>query len=38
MPDDIVIIDVDPILIEQVILNLLENSVYHAKGMTVLFA
>ena len=36
VPDDIVIIDVDPILIEQVILNLLENSVYHAKGMTVL--
>lgn len=36
VPEDIVIIDVDPILIEQVILNLLENSVYHAKGMTVL--
>mgnify|MGYP002674465836 FL=1 len=36
VPEDIVIIDVDPILIEQVILNLLENSVYHAKGMTAL--
>lgn len=36
VPEDIVIIDVDPILIEQVLLNLLENSVYHAKGMTVL--
>ena len=34
VPEDIVIIDVDPILIEQVLLNLLENSVYHAKGMT----
>ena len=36
VPEDIVIIDVDPMLIEQVLLNLLENSVYHAKGMTVL--
>ena len=36
VPEDIVIVDVDPILIEQVIINLLENSVYHAKGMTVL--
>ena len=24
----------DPILIEQVILNILENAIYHAKGMT----
>ena len=36
VPEDIVIIDVDPILIEQVLLNLLENAVFHAKGMTVL--
>lgn len=34
LPDEIVIIPMDSILIEQVILNLLENAVYHAKGMT----
>ncbi len=33
VPDDIVIIPMDSILIEQVILNLLENAVYHAHGM-----
>lgn len=36
MPKNIVVISVDPILIEQVILNLLENAVYHATGMTTL--
>lgn len=36
IPDEIVVIHVDTILIEQVILNLLENAVYHAKGMTML--
>lgn len=34
LPDDIVIIPMDAILIEQVIINILENSVLHAKGMT----
>ncbi len=34
IPDDFVIIPMDPILIEQVLLNILENAVYHAKGMT----
>ncbi len=32
--DEIIVISVDAILIEQVIINLLENAVYHAKGMT----
>lgn len=36
VPGEIVVVLVDPILIEQVILNLLENSVCHAKGMTTL--
>lgn len=36
LPDEIVVIALEPILIEQVILNLLENAVYHAKGMTML--
>lgn len=36
VPEDIVVISVDSILIEQVILNLLENAVCHAKGMTTL--
>lgn len=36
LPDEIVVIPMDTILIEQVILNLLENAVYHAKGMTTL--
>ena len=36
VPEDIVVVSVDSILIEQVILNLLENAVCHAKGMTTL--
>jgi len=36
LPDEIVVIPMDAILIEQVLINLLENAVYHAKGMTVL--
>lgn len=32
--DEIMVISVDTILIEQVIINLLENAVYHAKNMT----
>ncbi len=34
IPDDFVSIPMDPILIEQVLLNILENAVYHAEGMT----
>ena len=34
IPDDFVDIPMDFILIEQVLLNLLENAVFHAKGMT----
>lgn len=34
IPDDVVIIPMDAILIEQVIVNILENAVQHAKGMT----
>lgn len=34
LPEDIVVIPMDSILIEQVILNLLENAIYHAEGMT----
>ncbi len=34
LPDDIVIIPIDAILIEQVILNIFENAVQHAFGMT----
>lgn len=34
MPEEFVSIPMDPVLIEQVIINLLENSVKHAKGMT----
>ncbi|HIT33675.1 MAG TPA: DUF4118 domain-containing protein [Candidatus Faecousia intestinigallinarum] len=34
IPEEIVVIPVDAILIEQVIINLLENAVFHAKGMT----
>ena len=36
IPDELVMIPMDAILIEQVILNLLENAVQHAKGMTLL--
>ena len=34
IPDDFVDIPMDSILIEQVLLNLLENAIFHAKGMT----
>lgn len=34
IPDEIVVIPMDAILIEQVIINILENAVQHAKGMT----
>ena len=37
LPDDIVIISVDPILISQVLINLLENSAVHAEGHTGIF-
>lgn len=33
LPDDFVVIPMDALLIEQVLLNLLENAVQHAKGM-----
>ena len=36
LPEEIVVIPMDPILIEQVLLNLLENAVQHAAGMTTL--
>lgn len=34
IPDEIVIISIDAILIEQVIINILENTIHHAKGFT----
>lgn len=34
IPDEVIIIPMDAILIEQVIINILENAVQHAKGMT----
>jgi two-component system sensor histidine kinase KdpD len=34
IPEDLVILPMDAILIEQVIMNLLENAMQHAKGMT----
>ena len=34
IPDDIVVIPMDAMLIEQVIINILENAVQHAKNMT----
>lgn len=37
LPDDFIIIPMDAMLIEQVLLNLLENSVLHAHGMTTLW-
>ena len=37
VPDEIVVIPMDTILIEQVLRNLLENAVFHAEGMTELF-
>jgi len=36
MPENFISIDIDPVLITQVIMNLLENAVKHAKGMTTL--
>ncbi len=36
LPDDVVIIPMDAMLIEQVIVNILENAVQHARGMTLL--
>ena len=36
LPEDMVAIPVDAILIEQVLINLLENAVLHAEGMTTL--
>lgn len=36
LPDDVVLVPMDAILIEQVIVNILENAVQHAQGMTVL--
>lgn len=33
LPDAFVVIPMDPVLIEQVLMNLLENAVFHAKGM-----
>lgn len=34
IPDEFVSIPMDPMLIEQVLINILENAVYHAEGMT----
>lgn len=34
IPDNVIVIPMDPLLIEQVIINILENAVQHAKGMT----
>lgn len=34
LPDDLLLVPMDPILIEQVITNLLENAAYHADGAT----
>ena len=34
LPEDFITIPMDPMLIEQVLINLLENAVYHAEGMT----
>ena len=34
IPDDFIVIPMDAILIEQVVINLLENAVEHAEGMT----
>ena len=36
VPDDFLMIPMDAMLIEQVIINLLENAVFHAEGMTAL--
>lgn len=34
IPESFICIDMDPVLIQQVLMNLLENAVKHAKGMT----
>ena len=34
IPEELVIIPMDPILIQQVIINILENAVHHAQGMS----
>ena len=34
IPSDLIIVPVDPMLIQQVLINLLENAVRHAEGMT----
>ena len=34
IPEDVVVISIDTILMEQVLMNLLENAVFHAEGMT----
>jgi len=34
LPDDIIAINIDPLLIEQVLINLIENSILHAKDHT----
>lgn len=34
LPDDFLLVPMDGMLMEQVLLNLLENAVYHAEGMT----
>ena len=34
IPEDFIIVNLDPMLVEQVLLNLLENAIKHAKGMT----
>lgn len=36
IPDEMVLVPMDAILIEQVLVNILENAVQHAKGMTML--
>lgn len=36
LPDDVIVIPMDAILIEQVLVNILENAVQHAEGMTLL--
>ena len=37
IPEEVVLIPMDALLIEQVLLNLMENAVYHAMGMSELF-
>ena len=34
LPEEVIVIPMDPILIEQVLVNILENAVQHGKGMT----